>query len=115
MRRYIEGRFAEPKLAALVGDAAAVRERAINTIAAQSGGNFKFAEMVLDELAHGTLGLDALGRLPNSLAGLYYNRADARFPDGRGYGKARSVLAVLLAARQPLTRAQLGMITSFDR
>jgi hypothetical protein len=115
VRRYIEGRFAELKLAALIGSDAAAREHAMNTIAAQSGGNFKFAEMVLDELAHGTLALDALGRLPNSLAGLYYNRADARFPDGKGYDKARSVLAVLLAARQALTRSQLAMITSLDR
>ena len=87
----------------------------MNTIVEQSGGNFKYAEMVLDELGHGTLALDELGRLPNSLAGLYYNRAEARFPDGKGFAEARTVLAVLLAARRPLTRSQLAMITGLDR
>ena len=114
VRRYIEQRFGEPKLAPLVADADQ-RDRAVKTIAAQSGGNFKYAEMVLDELAHGTLALAQLDRLPNSLAGLYYNRADARFPDGQGFAEARKVLAVLLGARQPLTRAQLSMITALDR
>jgi hypothetical protein len=70
--------------------------------------------MVLDEIGRGTLAVDAIGRLPNSLAGLYYNRAEARFPDGQGYAEARIVLSVLLAARQPLTRVQLAMITGFD-
>jgi len=115
VRRYITDRLAEPKLSALVGSEVAARERTMNAIVEQSGGNFKYAEMVLDELGHGTLALDQLGRLPSSLAGLYYNRAEARFPDGKEFVETRTVLAVLLAARRPLTRSQLAMITGLDR
>jgi hypothetical protein len=115
VRCYITERLAEPKLSALIGSEVAARARTISAIVEQSGGNFKYAEMVLDELGHGTLALDELGRLPSSLAGLYYNRAEARFPDGQRFAEARTVLAVLLAARRPLTRSQLAMITDFDR
>jgi TIR domain/AAA ATPase domain len=115
VRRYIAKRVAEPKLSAVVGLDATARSRTISTIVEQSGGNFKYAEMVLDELGHGALLLDELGRLPNSLAGLYYNRAEARFPDGKGFAEAHTVLAVLMAAKLPLTRTQLAMITRLDR
>ena len=115
VRRYIADRLAEPKLSALVGSEVATRERTMSMIVEQSGGNFKYAEMVLDELGHGSLALDEIGRLPSSLAGLYYNRAEARFPDGEQYAEARTVLAVLLAARRPLTRSQLALITGLDR
>jgi TIR domain len=115
VRRYIVNRFAEAKLSGLVGLDATARSRTISTIVEQSGGNFKYAEMVLDELDHGALAHDELDRLPSSLAGLYYNRAEARFPDGKGFAEAHTVLAVLLAARLPLTRTQLAMITHLDR
>jgi hypothetical protein len=115
VRCYITERFAEPKRSMLVGPEVDTRARTIDAIVEQSGGNFKYAEMVLDELGHGTLALDELGRLPSSLAGLYYNRAEARFPDGKRFAQARTVLAVLLAARRPLTRSQLAMITDLDR
>jgi hypothetical protein len=115
VRRYIAKRLAELKLSRLPGLDATARSRTMSTIVEQSGGNFKYAEVVLDELGHGALGFDELGRLPNSLAGLYYNRAEARFPDGNGFAEAHTVLAVLLAARLPLTRTQLAMITCFDR
>lgn len=115
VRCYIAKRFAEPKLSTLVSPDPTARSRTLSAIVEQSGGNFKYAEMVLDELGHGALAHDELGHLPNSLAGLYYNRAEARFPDGKGFAEAHTVLAVLLAARLPLTRTQLAMITCLDR
>ena len=102
MRCYIAKRFAEPKLSTLVRPDATARSRTLSAIVEQSGGNFKYAEMVLDELGHGALAHDELGHLPNSLAGLYCNRAEAQFPDGKGFAEAHTVLAVLLAAEVAL-------------
>jgi hypothetical protein len=109
---FVVRRLGEAKLAARLGGAAdAVADR----LAGLSGGNFQYAETVLDELASGGIGADELGRLPPSLAGLYHNRAEARFPDGEGFAEARRVLAVLIAALQPLSRSELARITGLER
>ena len=109
LRHFIGQRLVRPG-----ADATAV-DRLTDAIAARSGGNFQYAEMVLDELAAGTLAEGDIDSLPQSLAGLYYNRADAQFPDGKGFANARLVLGVLLAAREPLSRSQLAAIICLDR
>jgi hypothetical protein len=91
------------------------RIRLIDALAERSAGNFQYAEIVVNELSGGRLAIGDIDRLPKSLAGLYYNRAEARFPDGQGFAQARLVLSVLLAAREPLTRSQLAAITGLDR
>jgi TIR domain/AAA ATPase domain len=114
LRNYLSSRLSAPKLKAALASSSATRDRAIATLAERSAGNFRYAEMVLDELSSGTLAADQIDRLPKSLAGLYHNRAEARFPDAQGYGDARLLLSILLAAREPLTRSQLASIGGLD-
>ena len=114
LRNYLSNRLSAPKLKATLAGSAATRDRALDTLAERSAGNFRYAEMVLDELSAGTLAADEIDRLPKSLAGLYHNRAEARFPDAQGYGDARLLLSILLAAREPLTRSQLASISGLD-
>ncbi len=114
LRSYLGKRLSAPKLDATLAGSSATRGRTLDALAERSAGNFRYAEMVLDELSAGTLAADEIDRLPKSLAGLYHNRAEARFPDAQGYGDARLLLSVLLAAREPLTRSQLASISGLD-
>jgi hypothetical protein len=115
LRQYLEGRFADPRLRVIFGPDQAEYSRAIAMVAARSAGNFQYAETVLAELRSGALTLDDIDRLPGELAALYYRLAAKRFPGRRDYAPARLVLAVMLAARQPLTQSQIALVTGLDR
>jgi len=112
LKAYVERRLGEPALAAAIG--AGERERAARLIEERSGGSFQYASVVLNELGRGQMALADVGKLRQGLAGLYYNRADERFPDGAGYESARIALGVLLAAREPLPRHLLAMLSGLD-
>ncbi len=114
LRDYLGERLSSAKLGGELAADEALRRLTIEALADRSAGNFRYAEMVLDELSAGTLTPNEIDRLPKSLAGLYHNRAEARFPDGQGYGDARLLLGVLLAAREPLTRSQVASISGLD-
>jgi hypothetical protein len=114
LRSYVDQQLAQRLGATGAGEVEA-RSRMIDAIADRSGGNFQYAEMVLAELSTGTLAASDIGKLPKSLAGLYHNRAESRFPDGAGYADARLVLGVLQAAREALSRSQLAAIIDLDR
>ena len=114
LRNYLGKRLSAPKLRAALAGGVAAGVRTLDALVERSAGNFRYAEMVLDELSAGTLAADQIDRLPKSLAGLYHNRAEARFPDAQGYGDARLLLSVLLVAREPLTRPQLASISGLD-
>jgi hypothetical protein len=116
LREHIDRRFADPKLGDTVGRDEATRRRAAAAIAERSGGNFQYATMVLDELSRGNLDMGKVDHLPSSLAELYDRLADLRFPKvPPDFDSARLLLSVLLAARRPVTRSQLALITGLDR
>jgi len=102
-------------LAARIGLDEAARRRAAAAIAERAAGNFQYADSVIGELNSGELQLDDLDHLPRELSNLYYRFADRRFPQPGDFNTARRILGVLLAAREPLTREQLGAMTGLDR
>jgi hypothetical protein len=111
LSHYVEQRFAELGLGAAVGPGETEQRQAVATIAERAGGNFQYADTVLAELGNGELRLDALDHLPTQLGSLYYRFADRRFPNSSDFRLARIVLSTLLAAREPLTRAQLEAVS----
>jgi hypothetical protein len=114
VKQYVERRLAEPELSArFAGEQP--RRRVVMDIVQRSTGNFQYAAMVLDELSRGTLDISEIDRLPGSLADLYENRTRARFATAADFDPARKILAVLLAARQPLSQQQLAQITGLDQ
>ena len=115
LNHYVEWRFAELGLGAAVGPGETEQRQAVATIAERAGGNFQYADTVLAELGSGELRLDALDHLPTQLGSLYYRFADRRFPNITDFRLARIVLSTLLAAREPLTRAQLEAVSGLGR
>jgi hypothetical protein len=113
LRRYIEQRLAEPGVAAALRGTD--RLQAARLIEERAAGSFQYAGSVLDALGGGEIAAAALGALPRRLEELYSRRAQARFPNPADYRLPRIVLAMLLAAREPLTIAQLATLTGLDR
>jgi len=111
LRNYVERRLAELDLGAPAGTDEPARRAAVATIAERSAGNFQYADTVLGEMRSGDLRLDEIDRLPRELGNLYYRFADRRFPDPSDFRLARTMLSVVLAAREPLTRSQLAAVT----
>ncbi len=111
---YVEQRFAELSLGSVPGLPEADRGRAAATLAERAAGNFQYADTVLNELRNGECELGELDHLPAELGNLYYRFADRRFPDIASFRAPRAILSVLLAAREPLTRAQLETVTGLD-
>jgi hypothetical protein len=112
---YVEQRFAELELDALPGTAETGRRQAAATIADRAAGNFQYADTVLSELRNGEFHLSDLDHLPAEMGNLYYRFADRRFPNPADFRVARTILGVLLAAREPLTLEQIVTVTELDR
>ncbi len=113
--RYVELRFAELDPGTVLGLPEADRRQAAATIAERAAGNFQYADTVLNELRSGEFRLGELDHLPAELGNLYYRFADRRFPNLADFHVARTVLGVVLAAREPLTRAQIEAVAGLNR
>jgi hypothetical protein len=111
VRAYVERRFAELGLDEQAGPGETGRNQAVASIAERAAGNFQYADAVLAEVRSGDLHLGELNHLPKELGSLYYRFAEKRFPERSDFRHARTVLGVVLAARESLTRAQLDTIT----
>jgi len=102
---YLEKRF-DPANANIGGAAQAIEER--------SAGNFLYARQVANAVAEGDLGVDEVNRLPSGLGALFGQNFQIRFPDAASYARPERMLGVLLAAKEPLTAAQLAAIAGLD-
>jgi len=80
------------------------------SICQASDGNFLYARQVLDGLARGLSLASATGEMPRGLDGLYEGFFARLWPGGTNYDPAAQVLAVLLAAQEPLTASQIFRI-----
>jgi TIR domain/NACHT domain len=119
VRAYVERRLTDPALQAVVG--ADGRARAITLVDDRAGGSFQYARSILDALRNHELDPRHLDKLPKELEGFYYLLAEGRFPkpsDDRpnppDYRVPRTVLEILLAAREPLALRQLATLAGLD-
>ncbi len=83
-------------------------------IESRSSGNFLYAQQVLDALERGELAHDEIDALPRGLGALFSRKFIQHFPDARSYAAAERVLGVILAAKEPLTRAQIAAASSLS-
>ncbi len=112
IRLYVEGRCATGALAralARVGRNGSEVAAFLST-AEQSGGKFLYAVRVVNDLESGALPLNRLKDLPPGMDAFYVDAFERRFPRGEDYTAVRSLLGVLCAKREPLSRAELAAI-----
>jgi len=77
----------------------------------KSAGNFLYVKQVFESIERGLYGLDDLKALPPGLYGLYLGFFQRQFPDDASFAPVRCVLECVVAAREPLNRAQLARAT----
>jgi hypothetical protein len=89
--------------------AGAARTAAIGAaIEARSAGNFLYAQQVVEALGRGDIELHEIDALPRGLEALFARKFLQHFPDAQSYAAAERVLGVILAAKQPLSAAQIA-------
>lgn len=79
-------------------------------IADKSNGNFLYAAHALKELEN--LEINHPSELPRGLDGLYFSFFKRKFPASEKFNEVRSLLEVLVTAREPLSKAHLSFILS---
>src|SRR5260221_420340 len=80
-----------------------------------SAGNFLFVRTALDAIERGQLDFDHIENLPPGLSSLYEIFFRRLFPNPpKDFGRSRTVLETIAAAREPLTREQIAAATGLD-
>ena len=109
---FIQQRLTSPKLAQLVQDAAArgvTLEHITATLCDKAAGNFLYARQALHSLEEGTDTFTNLEALPKGLNEFYQRFFQRHYPPGtERYTIVRTLLEVVVAAREPLTAQQLA-------
>src|SRR5204863_7636618 len=99
-RRYAEEHSPSAEVLALLVD--------------RSEGNFLYLRNALDALRGEANPAAVLRRLPRGLHDAYPIFFQRRFPDEASYKRARRLLQVMVAAREPLTESQLSTATGLN-
>jgi len=114
LAQYLEARLTSEPLASALAAGGPPVESAIASLLEKTSANFLYAKQVLEAVERKQYGLDVMNDLPSCLDGLYGVLFDRRFVGEAGYAEPRSVLEILLAAREPLSEPQLAAATGWD-
>ena len=91
------------------GEAASDADHAaMRAIEASSAGNFLYARQVAEAVDRGEIAVEDIHQLPSGLAALFSRIFQARFADARAYEAPERILGAILAAKEPLTAAQIA-------
>jgi WD40 repeat protein len=108
LARFLQRRLQSPNLTALLTAASLSAAEAAEGLLNSSAGNFLYLKQVLTGLEQGSIDFTSLDHLPPGLVGMYLRFFERHFPNANVYAGAREVLAVLVAAQEPLTREELA-------
>jgi len=115
LERYILGRLQSPDLQQKLTASKLSEPAAVAALRDKADGNFLYAKEALNGVERGDYRLDQLALLPPGLFGLYEQYFNRHFGgDEARYAKAAAVLSVVVAAFDPLTRADLAAATGLD-
>jgi len=90
------------------------RERAADILLEKSRGNFLYVEQALEGIERGQYGFQDLSAWPDGIRGLCQGFFEHCYPNEASYAEANRVLQVVIAAREPLTAAQLAVASGLD-
>jgi WD40 repeat protein len=112
--RFIESRLQSPNLAERLVASRVSLATVQQKLRASAEGNFLYVSQALQDIERDNYSFDRLDELPGGLKGTYASFFERAFPSEASYAAARVVLEVLLAAQQPLTRAQIAKAAAID-
>jgi WD40 repeat protein len=115
IRQFLQRRLAETPLHDKASVSSKTDEAIIKQLLKASEGNFLFVVMTLQAIQRGQLTFDQIEDLPPGLGSLYHVFFDRLFEyAGVDFSPSRDILEAVVAAREPLTREQIGAVTGMD-
>jgi WD40 repeat protein/serine/threonine protein kinase len=115
VRRFIRFRFREASFRQKAKADRKILARLEADLLRSSAGNFLFVRTALDAIERGQLDFDHIENLPPGLSSLYEIFFRRLFPNpAKDFSRSRKVLETIAAAREPLTREQIGDATRLD-
>jgi tetratricopeptide (TPR) repeat protein len=112
--QYINRRLESPALAGQLAASGQLAGDVHRLLREKSAGNFLYVQQALQGIERELYGFDHLNALPPGLSGLYFRFFTRTFPDEASYTMVRNVLAVVVAAQEPLTDKQLACASGLD-
>ncbi len=104
---FLEMKFSEKSMQALLASTGTSQEVAVGLLLQRSKGNFLYIHYALEGLLTGSFHLDCPDEFPPGLTGFYEKAFKYRFVSEHEYQPVAGILAVLLAAREPVDEATL--------
>lgn len=101
-------------MTALLAQSDASSQRVTNVLLEKSQGNFLYVKQALNALEREQYSFAKLDELPRGLSDLYLVYFERNFPDEASFQAVRSLLEVIVAAAEPLTREQLANATGLE-
>jgi len=114
IRRYVAKRLDGKKVAEQADAAGMSREQVAEILEKKSGGSFQYVAQALEGWEGGQYGFEDLAALPGDVEGLYRRFFEHRFPDETSFARAKRVLQVVMAAREPLAETQVAAAADLD-
>jgi WD40 repeat protein len=115
LRRFIAGRLTAGTLQSAVFADGRSKEELSEKLLTASSGNFLYATMALKAVERGQVDFRTIELLPPALSGMYKEFFDRLYVKaGLEFRQARDVLEIVVAAREPLQRAEIARATGLD-
>lgn len=117
---YIQRRLETPQLAGKLAESGMSGQSVISLLEKRSTGNFLYAVHALNGVQFDNIRFDQLVELPPGLDGIYLRFIERIFQRARPsdphlpYDRARSLIEVMVAAREPMTVAELSLASELD-
>jgi hypothetical protein len=114
IERYIHQRLQEPNLAERLAAGRQRPEQVAQILGAKADGNILYVVQALEGIERDRYRFADLGGLPPGLYGLYHGFCRRLFPDEASYRPVRTLLEVVVAAREPLDEQRLARAAGLD-
>ena len=112
--RYVASRLSTPNLAERLVASGQTAQRVTRILRDKSEGNFLYVRQALEGIERDAYDFGQLDQLPPGLYGLYERFFERQFPAESDFEPAKRVLAVVVAAGEPLTASQIAGATGLD-
>ncbi len=105
---FIASRLSDPSWIAMRNVSESDRRKTLQVMTEKAAGNFLYATHMLDALAAGKVDPRRPESFPEGLVGIYHEFFTQRFPSRQQFLHFRSLLDIIVAAREPLTADELA-------
>lgn len=111
---FIDNRLKTEKFKTIMSEKKADSEYLKKVLIEKSSGNFLYISLVLSAIESGEINPSKPESFPLNLGGFYWSYFKLTYPDTTSYNRIRPILEVILAAREPLSSAEIASYIKKD-